>query len=67
MGWWGDLGSPKQKGVTTYAVSANRLNPLAGTLHAAIFNTFRRTRNQIFFWAPPMLGAYYLMNWAAER
>jgi len=67
MGWWGNLGSLPQKGVTSYAVSANRLNPLAGVVHAAVFNTFRRTKNQIFFWAPPLLAGYYLMNWAAER
>jgi len=67
MGWWGSLGSPTQKGIITYSLSANRQNPLAGTLHAAIFNTFRRTRQQIFFWGPPMLIAYSAMNWAAER
>ena len=67
MGWWGSLGSPTQKGIVTYALSANRQNPLAGTLHAAIFNTFRRTRQQIFFWAPPLLIAYSAMSWAAER
>jgi len=67
MGGWGSFGSPPQKGVVSYALSANRQNPLAGTLHAAIFNTFRRTRQQIFFWAPPLLIAYSAMSWAAER
>ena len=60
-------GSPPQKGVTTYALSANRQNPLAGTAQAAVFNTFRRSRNQIMYWAPPLLIAYYAMNWAVER
>ncbi|EON69568.1 ubiquinol-cytochrome c reductase subunit 8 [Coniosporium apollinis CBS 100218] len=67
MGWWGSLGSPAQKGVVTYAVSPNRQRPLAGTLNAAIFNTFRRTRQQILYWAPPMILAYSAMNWAIER
>ncbi|KAF2112944.1 cytochrome b-c1 complex subunit 8 [Lophiotrema nucula] len=67
MGWWGSLGSPPQKGVTTYVMSANRQNPLAGTLNAAIFNTFRRTRNQMLYVAPPFLIAYFAMNWAIER
>jgi ubiquinol-cytochrome c reductase subunit 8 len=48
-------------------MSSNRLNPLAGTLNAAIFNTFRRTRGQIFYWAPPLILGYYTMQWAIER
>lgn len=56
-----------QRGVITYAVSQNRLNPLAGTMNAAVFNTFRRTRNQILFWAVPMLVGYEIMQWAIER
>ncbi|KAJ9637821.1 ubiquinol--cytochrome-c reductase subunit 8 [Coniosporium tulheliwenetii] len=67
MGWWGSLGSPAQKGVVTYAVSPNRQRPLAGVLNAAIFNTFRRTRQQILYWAPPFILAYTAMNWAIER
>lgn len=36
-------------------------------MHDAVFNTFRRTRAQILYWVPPMLAAYYVMNWATER
>ncbi|KAF2104431.1 hypothetical protein NA57DRAFT_70637 [Rhizodiscina lignyota] len=67
MGWWGSLGSPAQKGVTTYALSPNRLSPLAGTTNAAIFNVWRRFKNQVLFFAPPLLAGYYLMSWATER
>lgn len=67
MGWWGNLGSPKQKGITTYGLSLNRQNPLAGTAETAIFNTFRRTRNQVLYIVPPFLIAYYTMQWAIER
>lgn len=67
MGWWGSLGSPPQKGVTTYALSPNRQRPLAGALNNAIFNTFRRTRQQILYWAPPLIIAYSTMHWAIER
>ncbi|KAF2786160.1 hypothetical protein K505DRAFT_330536 [Melanomma pulvis-pyrius CBS 109.77] len=67
LGGWGNLGSPTQKGVTVYAMSSNRLNPLAGTLNAAIFNTFRRTRHQILYWAPPLILGYATMQWAIER
>ncbi|KAE9967185.1 hypothetical protein BLS_006524 [Venturia inaequalis] len=67
MGWWGSLGSPPQKGVTTYGLSPNRQRPLAGAAYNAVFNTFRRTKNQIFFWLPPMLIGYATMKWATER
>ncbi|KAF2838091.1 hypothetical protein M501DRAFT_1004926 [Patellaria atrata CBS 101060] len=67
MGWWGNLGSPPQKGVTTYGLAQNRQRPLAGTLHAAFFNVGRRTAGQILYWAPPMVAAYAIMSWAIER
>ncbi|KAF2466037.1 uncharacterized protein BDR25DRAFT_306259 [Lindgomyces ingoldianus] len=67
LGWWGSLGSPPQKGVTVYAMSANRQNPLAGAMNAAVFNTFRRSRKQILYWLPPMLLGYATMQWAIAR
>jgi hypothetical protein len=60
-------GGSKQKGIITYGMSANRLNPLAGVGHAAVFNTFRRTKSQIFYWLPVMVAGYYIMHWATER
>jgi ubiquinol-cytochrome c reductase subunit 8 len=60
-------GTPKQKGVTTYGLSLNRQRPLAGSFHNAIFNTWRRFRNQVLYVAPPLLVGYYAMNWAIER
>ncbi|RSL55895.1 Cytochrome b-c1 complex subunit 8 [Fusarium duplospermum] len=60
-------GGEKQRGIVTYGLSANRQNPFAGATHAAIFNTFRRTKSQIFFWLPPMLAGYYIMDWAVHR
>ncbi|KAI9845363.1 MAG: hypothetical protein M1838_001787 [Thelocarpon superellum] len=67
LGGWGDLGSQTQKGVTSYALSANRQRPLAGNLHAAVFNTYRRTRGQILFVAPPLIVAYLVLDWATEQ
>ncbi|KYK60527.1 ubiquinol-cytochrome-C oxidoreductase complex III subunit VIII [Drechmeria coniospora] len=67
LGDWGSFGGSKQKGIVQYGVSANRQNPFAGAVHDAIFNTFRRTKSQIFYWLPPMLAGYYLMDWATER
>ena len=60
-------GGPKQRGIISYGLSANRQNPLAGAGHAAIFNTWRRFRNQVLYWAPPMVFFYFAMEWAVER
>lgn len=61
------MGSQPQKGIVSYAISANRQRPLAGTAHAAVFNSWRRFRAQVLFWAPPLLFFYGLMNWAVEK
>lgn len=63
----GYTGSQPQKGVASYALSANRQRPLAGALNAAIFNTWRRFRGQVLYVAPPFIIAYTAMEWAIER
>ena len=60
-------GSQTQKGITSYALSANRQRPLAGTANAAIFNTWRRFRAQALYVIPPFALAYLAMNWAIEK
>jgi len=64
---WTFIGSQTQKGVTSYSMSANRQRPLAGTAHAAVFNTFRRASAQVFYVVPPFVIAYLAMGWAIER
>lgn len=58
MGWWGHLGSPKQKGITSYAVSPYAQRPLAHNFENAIFNTARRFKSQFLFVLIPA-GIYY--------
>ncbi|EMR65721.1 ubiquinol--cytochrome-c reductase subunit 8 [Eutypa lata] len=67
LGTWGHFGGMKQRGIISYAMSPNRQNPLAGAAHAAVFNSWRRFRNQVLYWAPPMVFFYYTMEWAIER
>ncbi|CAD6442432.1 ff6f2391-0c4a-49e0-8dd2-adf7f84c5cf0 [Sclerotinia trifoliorum] len=67
LGGWGNLGSQPQKGVASYALSANRQRPFAGAFNAAIFNTWRRFRGQVLYVAPPFIIAYTAMEWAIER
>lgn len=50
-----------------WGLSANRQNPMAGVAHDAVFNVFRRTKSQIFYWLPAAIGGYYLMDWAIHR
>lgn len=57
----------KQRGIISYGISPNRQNPLAGTAHDAIFNTFRRFSSQFLYWAPSLVAGYYIVHWAVER
>ncbi|KAH8698541.1 putative ubiquinol-cytochrome C reductase complex subunit UcrQ [Talaromyces proteolyticus] len=69
--WAGPLGNPgtpiPQKGIIAFSLSPNRQRILAGTAGAAVFNTFRRSRQQLLYVAPPFVIAYTAMNWAIER
>ncbi|KAL8638938.1 MAG: hypothetical protein Q9226_008943 [Calogaya cf. arnoldii] len=67
LGGWGNLGSQTQKGIVTYALSANRQRPLAGTANAAVFNTYRRCKAQFLYVVPPVAFAYLLLEWATEK
>ncbi|KAL2888898.1 Cytochrome b-c1 complex subunit 8 [Ceratocystis lukuohia] len=67
LGWWGHINNMKQKGIVTYGVAPNRQNPLAGAMHDAIFNVWRRFSSQVLYWAPPMIVGYYTMQWAIHR
>lgn len=62
-----EIGGTPQKGITSYAMSANRQKPMAGVAHAAVFNVARRTRGQILYFAPPFIAVYFLLQWAEER
>lgn len=43
------MGSPAQKNVAIYSVSPYATRPLKGNLHNAVFNVFRRTKNQALY------------------
>ncbi|KAJ5752651.1 ubiquinol-cytochrome C reductase complex subunit UcrQ [Penicillium odoratum] len=67
IGTWGKFGCPTPQRIATYSLSPNRQRPFAGAFNAAIFNTFRRFRNQVLYVVPPFVVAYAAMNWAVER
>jgi len=64
---WGHKRIPKQKGITTYMLSPNRQRPMANAYYNAVFNTFRRSKNQFLYVVPPLVVAYLLMDWAEKR
>jgi len=67
MGWWGDMGGAKQRGIITYSVSSYAQKPLAGVFYNAIFNTFRRVSSQAFYFAVPMALYGYIIMKAKDR
>lgn len=40
---------------------------MAHAYYNAIFNTFRRSKNQVLYVVPPFVIAYFLMDWAEQR
>ncbi|OWZ61457.1 hypothetical protein AYX15_06347, partial [Cryptococcus neoformans] len=67
IGWWGDMGGPKQRGVKTYGLSPYRQRPLAGMLRAYVFNGSRRTMQQLPYVAPPLMFFYGVYYWAKTK
>lgn len=65
IGWWGKMGSPKQKYVNQYFVSPYATKPLKDNLNRAFFNTFRRVKNQAFFLVVP--GVIVWNIWTQAR
>lgn len=65
MGWWGHIGSPTQKYVTTYTVSPYATRPLKGALYNSVFNVFRRVKNQALFIIIP--GTIFWNIWTSAR
>lgn len=59
------MGSPAQKGITSYAVSPYAQKPLAGAAHNAVFNLFRRFKSQVLYLAIPA-GIYWAW-WVNSR
>ncbi|KAH9211908.1 cytochrome b-c1 complex subunit 8 [Leptodontidium sp. 2 PMI_412] len=45
----------------------NRQRPLVGALRDSVFNTTRRTMGQILYVAPPLVIAYFLLDWAEKK
>ncbi|KAL5478335.1 QCR8 [Sanghuangporus weigelae] len=67
LGWWGDLGSPKQKGIVTYGISSNRAAPLRNMFRDYLFNGFHRIGGHLPYVVPPVAIGYAIYAWAKKR
>lgn len=65
MGWWGSMGGPKQKYINQYFVTPYATRPMKDAAYNAVFNTFRRTKNQALFVIIP--GVIVWNVWARAR
>lgn len=65
MGWWGSMGGPKQKYISQYTVSPFATRPMKGAAYNAVFDTFRRTKNQALYVIIPAVIVWNV--WARAR
>ncbi|CAH7684837.1 ubiquinol-cytochrome c reductase subunit 8 [Phakopsora pachyrhizi] len=64
MGWWGDFGGPKQKGIAQYAISPYRQSPMKNAIGHYITQGSRRIAQQVPYWIAPFVVAYGVIKWA---
>ncbi|SCV74097.1 BQ2448_6529 [Microbotryum intermedium] len=64
MGWWGDMGGPKQKGVTQYTVSPMRQASMRGAFSHWAINGYKRVMAQAVYFVLPLGAGYGLLKWA---
>ncbi|KAM0788092.1 hypothetical protein ACM66B_001261 [Microbotryomycetes sp. NB124-2] len=66
MGWWGDMGGPKQKGITQYSVSPFRQSVFRGALKGYVTNGYKRLAQQSIYFAVPIAVGYGILSWAIK-
>lgn len=59
------MGGTPQKNVGIYTVSPYATRPLKGALYNSVFNTFRRTKNQVLYVVIPFTIVWSI--WARAR
>ncbi|KAF8462473.1 hypothetical protein JB92DRAFT_2838989 [Gautieria morchelliformis] len=67
IGWWGDMGGPKQKGIITYTLSPFRQRAFAGALHGYIFNGYRRIAANVPYFIVPFALGYGVYSWGTSH
>ncbi|KAH9442426.1 hypothetical protein MJO28_015343 [Puccinia striiformis f. sp. tritici] len=64
MGWWGNMGGPKQKGITEYSLSPYRQSPGKHAFRGWLFQGYRRLACQVPYWIVPFGVGYGVIKWA---
>lgn len=54
MGWWGDMGGPKQKGIIQYSVSPFYQNTMHNAFRSYAFFGYKRLAAQLPYFAIPV-------------
>ncbi|BGP38264.1 Cytochrome b-c1 complex subunit 8, mitochondrial [Rhodotorula kratochvilovae] len=67
MGWWGDLGGPKQVGISSYVVSPYRQQPMRGAIAHWVTRGYKRTAQQAIYFAIPLGLGYGILAWAIDN
>ncbi|UZJ51015.1 hypothetical protein CBS101457_000335 [Exobasidium rhododendri] len=67
MGWWGAMGGPKQKGVTSYSVSPYQQSAMRGALKGYVFYGYKRLMQQAPYFVLPFGIAYAILAWGKQK
>lgn len=67
IGWWGDMGGPKQKGIIHYAQSPFRQSAMKGAFTGYIFNGYRRIAQNVPYFIVPVLIGLGTYSWGKSR
>ncbi|GAA6040709.1 hypothetical protein JCM8097_000885 [Rhodosporidiobolus ruineniae] len=67
MGWWGDMGGPKQKGINQYVVSPFRQAPMRGAWAHWVTRGYKRVAEQSIYFAVPLAVGYGIISWSIKN
>jgi len=67
IGWWGDMGGPKQKGIVQYSLSPFKQKAMKGVFQGYLFNGFNRLAAQVPYWIGPFSIAYAVYLWGNKE
>ncbi|KAK0538637.1 ubiquinol--cytochrome-c reductase subunit 8 [Tilletia horrida] len=66
MGWWGEMGSPTQKGITQYTISPYQTANMRGAVQTYIFYGYKRIMQQAPYFAIPFAAGYGIYTWGKK-
>ncbi|KZT43357.1 ubiquinol-cytochrome c reductase subunit 8 [Sistotremastrum suecicum HHB10207 ss-3] len=67
IGWWGDMGGPKQKGIIQYSLSPFKQRAFKGALTGYVFNGYRRLAGHFPYFILPVVIGYTTYTWASDK